>query len=142
MQISPLLFNTQLSKEIRIVPKRGLFQLRKNLYSVMSPKGEHMGQFGFHPDGLITDLKLSKKLRRKTEGLSALWAIKKFITKKARKTNLDFVSFYADENNPNNVMRLYQKFAISSDDVFMLPVSSKGRKRISQILDLAPLSIR
>ena len=105
-------------------------------FFIRNQSGKKICQFTLTDDGEITALKLKRKYRRKKEGICALFSLKKFLERLGRKENIDYFKFEADEANPNNVVRLYNKFAIQTQELtpfYFWPITSKGQRQVHQM---------
>ena len=110
-------------------------------FLIRNQDGKKVCQFMLTNDGEIMALKLKRRYRRKKDGICALFSMKKFLERLGRKENIDYFKFAADETNPNNVVRLYDRFAVQTQELtpfYLWPVTSKGRRHVQQMQNEIP----
>ena len=134
------LANDILTKSMVVTSKKCPKYNARTFY-IKNQKGKDICQFMLKNDGEITGLKLKRKYRRKKEGVCALFSMKRFLERLGRKENIDYFKFWAEESNPHNVVRLYNKFAVQTQELtpyYFWPISAKGRKQVLQMQQEIP----
>ena len=133
------LVNSQAVKAIRIEK----YKTGKTYegFKIKTPDRRTLGKFTFSNAGEVSNLKIDKKIRRKKEGLYALFAMKRFLKRLGQKRGFDYLTFFTHDENPNHTVRLYNRFATQMPDlepVFMWSITKKGKRRVHQLSQPIP----
>lgn len=104
---------------------------QSSLYKIVSDDNEKIGSFVFSDDGMISNFVIKKKFRRKKVSTHAIFSILDFTKHLAKEKNIDSLMFVGQNDNKNNVVRLYEKIAYKFNDFFgaffVIPLNKKGQ---------------